>query len=335
MWQPFGAGQLILPRFELVKRRGICKLACNLIPADLSPETRKAIFDDLELLKPPAARTAPGRPKLLKRRDYPDRDGWRSAVATALKLILDRSLQKIVLARRSDFEIRGDLSPWLLLRALRGRSDSCYLFGFQTVHGSAFIGASPERLYARKGLRIHSEALAGTISRSRSAAANRRLGRELLTSDKDRREHQAVVEFLDDAFTRFCSRHRHDRRPALRQAGSVQHLCTEFHGELRPGTSDNAIMAAIHPTPATAGSPRDRASAEISRLEPFERGWYAGPIGWVGADAADFAVGIRSVLIVKNRLSLFAGAGIVAESNPDREWDELEGKIDHFLRLFQ
>jgi len=113
----------------------------------------------------------------------------------------------------------------------------------------------------------------------------------------------------------------------------VQHLKASLNGRLKPGVSDSDLLVSLHPTPAVGGYPTDRAVDEIFSLALFDRGWYASPTGWIGADAAEFCVAIRSGLIDRNRLALFSGAGIVAGSRPEREWDEIENKIGSFLSL--
>jgi menaquinone-specific isochorismate synthase len=115
----------------------------------------------------------------------------------------------------------------------------------------------------------------------------------------------------------------------------VQHMVTRFRGSLKEDVGDDALLTALHPTPAVGGYPVDGALDRIFRLEPHDRGWYAGPVGWIGADKAGFAVAIRSGLVENDRLTVFAGAGIVKGSDPDREWVETGHKMASLLSLFE
>jgi menaquinone-specific isochorismate synthase len=114
----------------------------------------------------------------------------------------------------------------------------------------------------------------------------------------------------------------------------VQHLYTHFHCLLKENVRDGEIIAALHPTPAVGGFPREQSMLKIAEMEPFDRGWYAGPVGWISRDAAEFVVAIRSALAKEKTLSLFTGSGIVRGSKPETEWEENENKILDFSRLF-
>jgi menaquinone-specific isochorismate synthase len=180
---------------------------------------------------------------------------------------------------------------------------------------------------------IHTEAIAGTRPRGNDVASDLKLGDELLQSSKDIAEHDYVVQSLVDSLTRLCATSDEKIGRELLKLTNVQHLITRFEGKLKPDIFDGDILSELHPTPAVGGHPRGPAMDLIGELEPFERGWYAAPAGWIGAEAAEFAVGIRSGLLRRNQLHLFSGAGIVSDSQPDREWDEIERKIGNFLSV--
>ena len=270
-------------------------------------------------------------PAILRRTDHPTRQEWTTIVDNALRLLGESDLQKIVLARRIDLRYETRLDPWQLLSSLRGKVINSYLFGFQPSEGTAFIGVSPERLYSRRGRLIESEALAGTRPRG-TGDTDRRFAEELLHSRKDTREHQVVIDVIRRLLEQLCHTVRVDRTISVRKLIAVQHLACAFEGNLNEHTTDSDILRTLHPTPAVCGYPVDKAGDEIARLEPFDRGWYAGPVGWVGKEAADFAVGIRSGLINDDTLSLFAGAGMVEGSTPESEWREIEAKLDGTVR---
>ncbi len=175
-------------------------------------------------------------------------------------------------------------------------------------------------------------ALAGTRKRGASSEEDERLRKELLTSDKEKREFQFVRQFLKEQLSSLCD--DFEEHPVqIAQNSTLQHLVCNFSGKLKSSISDREIFHALHPTPAVGGTPRKKALDLISQLEDFERGWYASPIGWMSREKAEFAVGIRSALIRKNEMHLFSGTGIVKGSTPEEEWAELEAKINLFTRL--
>ncbi len=253
-------------------------------------------------------------------------------VEEVLRRIEHGPLQKVVLARRTDFRFAEAPDPFLLLHRLRAANPAGFHFAFQPEEGSTFLGVSPERLYRREGRHILSEAVAGTRRRGDSEHEDQAMGAALLESEKDRREHRFVADEVGRKLDGLCRSYRADREVSLLKLARLQHLRRGFDGTLRGGVDDAAIVAALHPTPAVAGNPTAAAVAEISKREPFHRGWYAGPLGWVGSHGADFTVAIRSGLLSGNRLALFTGAGIVRGSMPHAEWEELENKLAGFVR---
>jgi Isochorismate synthase len=178
-----------------------------------------------------------------------------------------------------------------------------------------------------------SEAVAGTRGRGDTPEADAALRDELMDSPKERREHAFVQEAIRDELDRLCTSVEAPEAPSDLALAQGRHLHARLTGTLRSGTSTLDLLDALHPTPAVGGVPTDAALGAIRTQEPFDRGWYAGPVGWIGADAAEFAVAIRSGLVRDDRLALFSGAGIVDGSEPEREWDEIEQKIGDFASI--
>jgi isochorismate synthase len=173
---------------------------------------------------------------------------------------------------------------------------------------------------------VEADAVAGTarLDGNEADAA----GLALLSDPKERREHDLVVREILAALGEICRGASADSRPALQRLRHVAHLRTRITATAAPGTHILDLVARLHPTPAVAGTPREEAMRLIRDLEPRGRGWYAGPIGWMNGDGdGDFAVGIRSAFVRNDVALLYAGAGIVAGSDPDREWDECEAKL--------
>jgi menaquinone-specific isochorismate synthase len=326
-WAPFGRVRFVLPRFELRTGAAGAGLALHLTREDDAEAVAEALGT---LVYPPAPR-APALPIPRRRADAPDENGWHDAVTGALRAFASGPLEKVVFARRVRLSFDAPLDPFVLLARLRAETPAAYhvLVG---AGEAAFVSATPERLFRVVGRRVATEAVAGTRLRADEAAHDRRLRDALLTSEKDRREHACVRDGIAAALAPLAE--RLDGAPASTlNHGRIRHLYAPVSGTLRPGVSHFDVLRALHPTPAVAGTPTADALAAIRAREPFDRGLYAGPVGWLGRDAAEFAVGIRSGLVRGTTLDLFSGAGIVAGSDPGAEWAEIEHKLGDFLRV--
>lgn len=335
-WQRMGACRFVLPQFELCREAGRSHLACNLAlrsPANVEAQCQQASAR-LEQLAWPAAGSPAPPPPPLERTDCPTRAEWQDTIAKALAMLETGPLEKVVLVRRSDLRFARPPRPTDLLRRWRQAAPDCFHFCFQPEDALAFLGASPELLYRREDRAIATEAVAGTRPRGDSPEAEEAYARALLESEKDLREHRYVMDSLQRALHSLCDQVRAEAQPSLLRLPQAQHLQQALSGCLRPELGDARIVQCLHPTPAVGGEPRQLALAQIESLEPFARGWYASPVGWVGRRAATFAVAIRCGLLKAERLGVYAGAGIVVGSTPQDEWDELETKLAGFLQAF-
>lgn len=325
-WREFGAYRFVLPRFELAAQGGKMIFCCNLVGRENITEILKQLN---QIVIPQKENGFPikafGNDMVITRRsDEPDQKLWQKDVK---KILADRSVQKVVLARKTSLYFKQAPDPWAMLRPLKAVTPNSYHFGFQ-FKKSIFLGASPERLYRRYARLIESEALAGTMPKKVSP-------RQLQNSYKNKHEHALVVDAIDDSFKEFCKSFSRNKRPRILTLANGHHLITKFQGQLKDGINDEDILQFLHPTPALGGFPRRRAMAVIHKLEGFSRGWYGAPIGYVGWDWAEFVVGIRSGLANMKKLSVFAGAGIVQGSKPSAEWDEVENKISNFIKIIR
>jgi menaquinone-specific isochorismate synthase len=253
---------------------------------------------------------------------------YRAAVARALERIAAGEFKKIVLARAQDIAAGQPLHPLRMLNALRQRFPECYAFSFAQGRGPSFIGASPERLVRVSKGRLETEALAGSIRRGATASEDAALGASLSRSEKELREQRQV---LDDILARLAPlglAPEYPSQPVVRRLANVQHLHTPVQAELPETVRLLDVLAAMHPTPAVGGAPREAAVARIRELEGFPRGLYAGALGWLNArGGGEFFVGIRSALVEGARARIYAGAGIVAGSTPEKEFAETELKF--------
>jgi menaquinone-specific isochorismate synthase len=219
-----------------------------------------------------------------------------------------------------------------VLNGLRQRFSDCYSFSFANGRGQSFIGASPERLVrVSKGV-METEALAGSIKRGAGASEDAALAAALLSSEKDLREQREVLDDMVARLNPLGLELEFPTKPGLRRLANVQHLHTPVRAALPETVRLMDVLAALHPTPAVGGSPRGEAVAAIRRLEGFPRGLYTGALGWLNCrGGGEFFVGIRSALIEGARARVYAGAGIVAGSTPEKEFAETELKFKAML----
>lgn len=272
--------------------------------------------------------------RAVARWDRPGFSEWARAVQAACVEFASGRLEKVVLARESRFELEKGLPVWPFFSKLRRHSPECFHFAFQPEGGAGtFFGASPEMLYRRSGRRLESEAVAGTRKRSLDPSEDERLENQLLSLEKERHEHRVVVEELQLRLSGICTAVFAANAPEILKLSKVQHLRTPFAGLLKEGVTDEKILKILHPTPATCGRPLRESGEFLAASEPFDRGLYAGPLGVLDGDFAEFTVAIRSLLLRDRMLHLFAGAGIVDGSDAEKEWEELESKITVPLRL--
>ena len=257
---------------------------------------------------------------------------YRATVARALRRIESGELKKIVLARVKELTADQPLHPLRMLNGLRQRFPDCYSFSFAHGRGPSFIGASPERLVRVSKGRLETEALAGSIRRGGSASEDAALAGALLRSEKDLREQREVLDDIVARLKPLGIAPEFSAQPQVRRLANVQHLDTPVQATLPDTVHVLDVLAAMHPTPAVGGSPRDAATARIRELEGFPRGLYAGALGWLNArGGGEFFVGIRSALVEGARARVFAGAGIVAGSTPEKEFAETELKFKAML----
>jgi menaquinone-specific isochorismate synthase len=270
-------------------------------------------------------------PTVTDRRVTPSRTGWRRQVTDALGSVDRGDLRKVVLAQALTLDLSGPLSVPALLDRLASTYPDCRRFLFSPADGGTFFGVTPERLVSLHGRTVRTVALAGSTGRGDTPAEDEWLADQLLDSTKDSREHDYVVETIRDQLVPFANDVRTGER-TIRRLATVQHLQTPVTADLTDDEHVLSLVEALHRTPAVGGLPPDAALATIRETEAFDRGWYAAPVGWFDADGnGSFAVAIRSALVDDDEATLFAGAGIVEDSDPDAEWDEVQLKYRPIL----
>jgi isochorismate synthase len=255
---------------------------------------------------------------------------WQAIVRATIERLRRQDgapIEKVVLAREVRVRAARPLSRAAALARLRADYPSCFIFAIDRG-ADCFLGASPERLIQLQRGNILSTCLAGSIARGATPDEDARLGAELLASAKDRHEHAVVVRGLRDALIELTERLEVPEQPTLLKVRNVQHLYTPVTGRAARDVTVLDLVERLHPTPAVGGLPREEALAIIRRTERMDRGWYAGPVGWMDARGnGEFAVALRSGLLRDRDASLFAGCGIMGDSDPDREYAESRLKL--------
>jgi salicylate biosynthesis isochorismate synthase/menaquinone-specific isochorismate synthase len=258
---------------------------------------------------------------------------YERIVAAAVERIRSTSIEKVVLARELTVEAPAAHDPAALIGALRDLFPSCFCFCFGTGQ-AAFLGASPELLVRRSGPVAATVALAGTTSRSADPAVDDHLGEAMLRSPKVRDEHGIVVRRIERTLRPHAVWVHAEAQPFVVKIGNLQHLATPIRAQLAESHSAVELAGFLHPTPAIGGEPRAPALELIQELEGIDRGWYTGPVGWMdAAEDGEFCVGLRSALVRDREAHLFAGCGIVADSDPTAELQESELKFEALLPL--
>jgi isochorismate synthase len=259
--------------------------------------------------------------------ERPDRRTWDHLVDRFAGAVGRGRLDKVVLARRLDLAAPVEIDAVSAVKRLTAGSPTSTTYAFAR-RGNVLIGATPERLISTQGKEFQTVAIAGSIRHVEDAGEEAALAAELLASDKDREEHEIVVEMLRTNLEPVATELHVATAPVVATFGTVQHLVTTVTGRLRDRSGILSLAGLLHPTPAVGGEPRELALELITEHESFERGWYAGPLGWVGADGdGEFVVALRCGVVSGRTAALFAGCGIVADSDPAREWEESMNKM--------
>ncbi|KAG2254231.1 hypothetical protein Bca52824_084367 [Brassica carinata] len=343
-WEPFGAFYFAVPQVEFNEFGGSSMLAATLAWDD---ELSWTVEDAIEALQETMLQVSSVVMRLrreslgvsvLSKNHVPTKGAYYPAVEKALEMIKQKSssLNKVVLARNSRIITDTDIDPIAWLAQLQSEGHDAYQFCLQPPGAPAFIGNTPERLFQRNQLGVCSEALAATRPRSASMARDMEIERDLLTSPKDDLEFSIVRENIREKLNSICDKVVVKPQKTVRKLARVQHLYSQLAGRLRREDDEFDILAALHPTPAVCGLPAEEARLLIKEIESFDRGMYAGPIGFFGGKESEFAVGIRSALVEKGLGALiYAGTGIVAGSNPTSEWNELDLKISQFTKSIE
>lgn len=330
-WVNFPATAFTLPKWLLTIENNKTWLTINIL-VDRESEIEKLANQLMEEKVGLFVKNnlSPGQLNLIYEEIAPNK--WMHTVDKMAKAVREGFLDKIVLARQLRVEAHvGKMSVEQILINLSAQQRFSYIFAFERGD-DCFLGASPERLINKEGNTLFSTCLAGTTGRGDTPEEDAKLGNALLHDKKNLEEHQFVVSMIQAALESVCDEVLIPDTPSLYKVRNVQHLYTPVKGYTNSDTSILSMVKKLHPTPALGGYPQKKAIEVIREEENMDRGWYSAPIGWVDYNGdGEFAVGIRSGLISEKRAVLYAGCGIVGDSNPISEYKETKMKFQPML----
>ena len=347
-WNRFGAACFIIPEWTFIRDGELSLLTINFKANSFDKDDAikdcirtqfQAISGKLlELTKNQNGSQKNGQATLQVnvKEDSNARENWVESILKAQQNIKTGRYDKIVLSRELEIELDGKVEPTRIVNHLRKEYPSCYTFLFRPDGKTSFLGSTPERLLSIRSNYILTEGLAGSISRGKTATDDTILEKQLLNSSKDIEEHNYVVRSIQERLLLFSDEVNFPKKPGIKKFTNVQHLYTPISAWMNKDYNPFSILDKMHPTPAVGGFPTNQALGNIPELELYDRGWYAGPIGWINSKGrGEFVVSIRSGIIDEKDALFYAGCGIVEHSNPDSEWEETKLKFIPMLTAIQ
>lgn len=333
-WQDFSSDRLVLPQLMLTEVDGRQWLTTNVV---VTPETDISLLyqhmraQQEHYLSMARAFQTTLQEALAFTVEEVAPERWKAQVNQAARQIREQWYDKVVLTRLLHLEAAAAIDCVSVIQRLLKEQPFSYIFAV-TQGESTFLGASPERLVKRQNQQLQSACLASTVARGDTVQEDEAYGRWLLQDEKNRHEHQLVVDMIQSAMAKVCQRVYVPEQPVLYKMKDIQHLYTPMIGASDNQSSLLQLVAQLHPTPALGGYPQQQALEVIRTMEQHHRGWYGAPIGWLDDKGdGEFAVAIRSGLIQGHHATLFAGSGIVGDSDADSEYHETDMKFRPML----
>jgi isochorismate synthase len=341
IWKGFATNFLYVPRAMLIRQGNLHTLTFNLLvsgrrEAETTLRSLDALHDRTwKSLQKEVQKTKPRVNTIPTEDDAGICEAYRETVRRTSEAIREGAFEKAVLARYRDIRTDNYFDVHQAIEKLTADYPGCYTFAIAR-HGSIFVGASPERLVKQEKKQVSAACLAGSIRRGDSTSSDSALGQQLMESAKDQHEHEVCARAIREALEPLCAEFDAPDTPQLLSFSNVHHLYTPITGTLSNGSTLIDLVERLHPTPAVGGYPKDVAQQFLREHEGFDRGWYASPIGWMDENGdGEFIVALRSAIISGQRARLFAGCGIVGESDPEQELAESEVKLRPMLAALE
>jgi menaquinone-specific isochorismate synthase len=333
LWDAFSKNELRIPIFMLLVNEEASYLTVTVhVTGKDDPDRIDQILTEQEKWLVTYQAKQQQKPTIMEKKEV-EPDQWRNLVQQTTSYISESSLEKVVLARELQLTFSEKIGITEALRGLMESQPTSYIFAYEKDQ-NCFIGATPERLVKVEHNELLSTCLAGTAPRGNTENEDSELGYQLLHDQKNLEEHNFVVQMIRESIEEFCVEMQIPDKPVLYKLRNLQHLYTPVRGVFQEGFSIFDVIKKLHPTPALGGEPTEEALTYIRDHELLDRGWYGAPFGWVDSyQNGEFAVAIRSGLIQGNKASLFAGCGVVKDSDPQAEFEETRIKFLPMLNI--
>lgn len=335
LWQAFPNSKLSIPTYMVTQSQGRYFMTVNqFIDEDIILREVMDVMTEFESDIIDVDKSQKNQHKVLNKEAIKS-DAWKELVNEAVAEIRSERAKKIVLARELRLKLDRKVSIHSVLRNLFETQPNSYIFTYEEAD-DCFIGATPERLVQIKGKQLLSTCLAGTMPRGKTAEEDKNLAKLLLNDAKNLEEHDYVVQMIRQNIADYCEDIDMPEQPVIYPLRNLQHLYTPVKARLKKGASVLSIINQLHPTPALGGVPREKALSFIRQHEFLERGWYGAPLGWMdNNDNSEFVVAIRSGLIQGKEASLFAGCGVMKDSDAEMEYEETKVKFLPMLNVLE
>jgi menaquinone-specific isochorismate synthase len=332
-WSGFGECYFFIPKILFIKQMGKTLLRVYLSKSQLRNKNKRdsIVFEINELLNFEFKDIT--RPLTGDISEFPKRETWDNMIESCLHDLDKNILEKVVMCRKEVFESNDSISSYTVFNNLKENSKSSYLFYLDIGDEKAFISMTPERLFKLSDQKVEIDSIAGTRPRGESKELDDNYGYELLNSPKEIEEHRIVSREIQEKLINVCQEVKASTKESLLKLKHVQHIHSCYEGTIEKSGNFAQLINTFHPTPAVGGRPWNLAKKLIDKLEPFDRGFYAAPIGYCSKNKSEFAVGIRSALVNNNSIHLYGGCGIVRGSIAANEWKETYTKMKNFRQF--
>ncbi len=338
-WKDFNDIDFIVPKIILFQHSGTCFLIANFFSESFSHQENFNDFLERETeliynLERRIQENTSDRTIINDICSNDDFENWKTKIESVINNIKTENIEKVVIARRVEKQIASAINWKKTLDELNNKYPTCTNFLYKSGK-SVFFGSTPEVLIKYSGQTFFTEALAGSIMRGDCAENDKLLENELLKSEKNRLEHQAVIDYIKQSIEDYVEKIEIDINPGIKKLPNIQHLQTTVTGTLKSKDQVFKIISSLFPTPAVCGIPKEQSLKMIEKTENFDRGLFSGVVGWFNADNyGEFFVTIRSALVKEDKLYAYAGCGIVEGSDPKEEYEETILKLKPILSLF-
>ncbi|WP_417335077.1 isochorismate synthase [Halobacteriovorax marinus] len=329
-WSGFDECHFTLPKiiFETTPESTVLKVVFNKKSISTEDKRSNALFELEAYLNFIRHEFTVTKPREVA--TYPSKDQWSNMVDYCLNTLSTTPLEKVVIARKEIVEFDRLADPMAIFEKNMKNANDSYLMYLDPGDGKVFMSFTPEKLFKLNNREISLDCIAGTRPRSNDFEADLKYQSELMSSAKELNEHRIVTREIQEKLANLGADVRVENKESILKLKFIQHLHTHVNATLPERSNFAVLLNTFHPTPAVGGRPWEMAKKCIEQAEPFDRGLYAGPMGYISAESSEFAVAIRSALTEETKLHLFGGCGLVTGSEAESEWVETQNKMKNF-----